>query len=92
MATSRKTPKKKRGTLRGFPPTVEVRMVKINAAVLDERQAAEYTGAKLSFLRDARTGRTTTPGPRETRIGRSVFYTLPALDEWLAEKEEKQTA
>jgi len=78
--------------MRAFPPTVEIKMVKINASVMEEKQAAVYLGRPLSFLRDARTGRAASLGPQVIRVGRSVIYTKEFCDLWLSEQAEEQSA
>jgi len=53
---------------------------------LTEQEAAAYIGMSRSFLRHSRMdGRRDnfTPGPRFTKIGRSVRYLRDDLDAWL---------
>lgn len=47
-----------------------------------EKQAAEYVGFSVYFLRECRIGRLG-PGPRFIKIGRSVRYLKEDLDAWL---------
>jgi predicted DNA-binding transcriptional regulator AlpA len=55
---------------------------------LKEAEAARYLSVSVSFLRQARSNskhRSTTPGPKYVRIGRSVRYIRSDLDKFLAE-------
>lgn len=49
---------------------------------LPEKDAAEYVGFSVFYLRECRIGRLG-PGPRYIKIGRSVRYLREDLDAWL---------
>ncbi len=53
---------------------------------LTEQDAARYIGFSAMFLRQSRMHgrrRSRTPGPPYVKVGRSVRYLRPDLDEWL---------
>lgn len=50
---------------------------------LDTQAAARYLGLSPSWLRKARMGITTTPGPRFKKVGRKVIYARDSLDAFL---------
>jgi hypothetical protein len=52
--------------------------------VMNERNAAMYTGMSAFYLRSARCRGV---GPEFLRLGRSIRYRVSDLDEWLAEGE-----
>lgn len=57
--------------------------------LLNEKQAAEYIGMSVAFLRCGRSRGVTgnrTPTPPHLKTGRRVQYTRADLDAWLAER------
>lgn len=61
-------------------------MEKPQQAALKERQAAEYIGMSVPFLRASRSRgnlRNQTPAPPYIKIGTSVRYLRADLDDWL---------
>lgn len=57
--------------------------MQIEKRALRETKAAEYTGRSVYWMRDARIGRTKIKGPPYVKIGRSVYYYIEDLDDWL---------
>lgn len=55
---------------------------------LRTRDAADYIGFSEAFLRKARRGETTVPGPIFKRIGRRVIYLREDLDVFLDEPKQ----
>ncbi|MDK2849084.1 MAG: hypothetical protein PWP34_2437 [Desulfuromonadales bacterium] len=58
-------------------------------AALQEKDAAEYIGMSVHFLRaDRLNGHlpNRTPGPPFLKIGRAIRYRVADLDEWLQER------
>jgi predicted DNA-binding transcriptional regulator AlpA len=61
---------------------------------LNEKEAAEYIGMSLSFLRQDRVNgfrETRTRGPEFSRIGRTVRYMKEELDAWLDKHKIKRS-
>lgn len=48
------------------------------------RNAAKYLDFSEGYLRKARRGLTSVPGPKFRRVGGRVIYDKPFLDEWLS--------
>ena len=52
---------------------------------LNTRSAANYLGFSEAYLRKARRGLTSVPGPKFRRIGGRVIYDRAFLDSWLCQ-------
>jgi len=65
-----------------------VSQTSVKRRLLTEKEAAEYIGVSVSFLRKSRCYGTLpghTPGPRFFKIGRMVRYDVKDLDDWIEE-------
>lgn len=73
--------------LKGYPPMVKVetQIVDFSTPVelLDEKAVSRITGRSPEWLRAARAGRGSIPGPRFIRLGRAVRYTRADVEAWV---------
>lgn len=63
----------------------------MNPHVLNEREAAQYIGMSMSFLRQSRMEgkrESHTPGPPFLKLGKAVRYLITDLDQWLAQNRQ----
>ena len=79
--------------MRKIQPSLEKFDVCETPLLLDEKQAADFLGVSLSFLRKSRSEGAPgnrTQAPLFVRVGGRIYYRRPDLDSWVAGLEARR--